>query len=277
MSSVLVTGASRGIGRAITEHLAGRGWTVYATARSDAALAELGSLPNVRPVALDITDRAAVADLPRHLPDDLDGVVNNAGIFVNGPVEAIAVDDLARQLDVNVVAQVGVTQAVLPLIRRARGRIVLMSSTSGRYTTPGTGAYNASKYALEAIGDALRMELRPWGIAVSLIEPGPITNDLWEDAEAAHDRMAAGFSEAHRALYAEHLAGTRKLMATIAKQTSDPSKVARAVEHALTARRPKRRYLLDASSSAQVAIATLAPTALTDAILATATKAPATA
>ncbi|QKE82642.1 SDR family NAD(P)-dependent oxidoreductase [Arthrobacter sp. NEB 688] len=276
MPSVLVTGAGRGIGRAITEHLSARGWEVHATARSAAALAELATLPRVHPIDLDVTDRAAVGALAERLPERLDGVVNNAGIIVNGPLEAVAVDDLAHQLDVNVVAQVAVTQAVLPLLRAAHGRIVFMSSTSGRYAVPGTGAYNASKFALEAVGDALRMELRPWDIRVSLVEPGPIDTGMWGDVEAAHDRMAAGFTPEHRALYAEHLAGTRKLLSTLAKQTSDPAKVAEVVLHALTARRPRRRYLLDASSRAQVAFTSLAPASLTDAVLSAATTSRAT-
>jgi NADP-dependent 3-hydroxy acid dehydrogenase YdfG len=196
------------------------------TARSQTALAELDRLPNVHPVALDITDRAEVAALGSQLPDRLDGVVNNAGIFVNGPIEAIAIDDLVHQLDVNVVAQIAVTQVVLPRIRDTHGRVVFISSTSGLYTTPGTGAYNASEYAIEALGDALRMELRPWKIPVSLVEPGPIRMDRWGDGE-----------------------------------------------HALTARRPKRRYFLDLSSRVQKAFTGLAPAALADAVLAAATTA----
>jgi NAD(P)-dependent dehydrogenase (short-subunit alcohol dehydrogenase family) len=161
MPSVLVTGAGRGIGLAITEHMSAKGWTVYATARSDAALHRLDRLPNVHAIPLDITDRSAIAALPDRLPVALDGVVNNAGIIVNGPVEGLSLDDLTRQLDVNVISHIAVTQAVLPMIREARGRVVFISSISGLITTPGTGAYNASKYAIESLGDALRMELRP--------------------------------------------------------------------------------------------------------------------
>jgi len=274
MRTVLITGAGRGIGRSMTEHLSKNGWEVYATARSASALAELGALAHVHPVKLDVSDRAAVAALPRHLPRTLDAVVNNAGIFVNGPLEAVALDALSRQLDVNVVSQVAVTQAVLPLIRRSRGRIAFISSTSGLYAIPGTGAYNASKFAVEAIGDALRMELRPWKIPVLLIEPGPIETGMWGDALVAYDRMVATLSPENQALYAPHFAGSRKLMAMIQKNTADPLTVARAVEHALTARRPKRRYLLDASSRAQKAFTRLAPAALTDAVLAKATTAP---
>ena len=131
MPSVLITGAGRGIGLAITEHMSRRGWDVYATARSDTALTRLDSQPNVQAIALDISDRAAIAALPDQLPGELNGVVNNAGIIVNGPVEGLSLDDLTQQLDINVISQIAVTQAVLPKLRIARGRVVFMSSVSG--------------------------------------------------------------------------------------------------------------------------------------------------
>lgn len=271
MPSVLITGAGRGIGSAITEHLSQHGWEVYAAARSEATLQSLDRLPHVHAVPLDITDRADIAALPSHLPDRLDAVVNNAGIIVNGPVEGLDLDDLTRQLDVNVTAQIGVTQAVLPQIRAARGRVVFMSSVSGLITTPGTGAYSASKYALESLADALRMELRPWQIRVSLIEPGPIRTDMWAEALNEHDRMVGALDDRHRALYASHLNGTRTLMGRMQKLAADPKKVVKAVEHALTSKRPKRRYLLDNLSRAQKALVAVAPTSITDAILAAAT------
>ena len=155
MPSVLVTGAGRGIGLAITEHLSRHGWEVYAAARSEDSLRELDAMPHVHAVPLDVTDRAAIAALPGHLPATLDGVVNNAGILVGGPVEGLNLDDLSRQFDVNVTAQIAVTQAVLPQIRAARGRVLFISSVSGLITTPGTGAYCASKYAVESLADAL--------------------------------------------------------------------------------------------------------------------------
>lgn len=264
MPSVLVTGAGRGIGLAITRHMSARGWEVYAGARSEGALRELADLPRVNPIRLDIADRESVAALPDALPATLDSVVNNAGIVVNGPVEGLTLDDLSWQLEVNVVAQIAVTQAVLPKIRAAKGRIVFISSVSGLITTPGTGAYCASKYALESLADALRMELRPWGIAVSLVEPGPIRTDIWGDILVDHDRMVARLADEHRALYAPQLKGTRKLLARIQKTAVDPEKVVRAVDHALTARRPKSRYLLDTASRVQKLVLGLTPTALSD-------------
>jgi short-subunit dehydrogenase len=271
MPSVLVTGAGRGIGLAITEHMSARGWDVYATARSEAALHSLDRLPNVHPIPLDITDRSDIAALSARLPAGLNGVVNNAGIIVNGPVEGLSLDDLTSQLDVNVIAQIAVTQAVLPKIREAGGRLVFMSSVSGLITTPGTGAYNASKFAIESLGDALRMELRPWKIPVSLIEPGPIRTDMWGSALDEYDRMTKQLSEAHRQLYASHLAGSRKLLGRMQKLAADPKRVTKAVNHALTSRRPKRRYLLDTLSRTQKFTFAATPTAVTDAVLAAAT------
>jgi NAD(P)-dependent dehydrogenase (short-subunit alcohol dehydrogenase family) len=271
MPSVLVTGAGRGIGLAITEHMSRRGWDVYATARSDSALSSLDHIPNVHAIPLDITDRSAIATLPDRLPASLNGVVNNAGIIVNGPVEGLSLDDLSQQLDVNVISQIAVTQAVLPKIRDARGRVVFMSSVSGLITTPGTGAYNASKYAIEALADALRMELRPWRIPVSRIEPGPIRTDMWGDVLNDYDMMTKQLSEQHRELYASHLVGSRKLLGRMQKLAADPKRVTKAVDHALTSRRPKRRYLLDIASRAQKAIVAVTPTAINDAVLAAAT------
>jgi len=271
MPSVLVTGAGRGIGLAITEHMSQRGWDVYATARSDVALKSLDGLPNVHPVPLDITDRAAIAALPDQLPATLDGLVNNAGIMVNGPVEGLSLDDLTQQLTVNVISQIGVTQAVLPKIREAHGRVVFISSVMGLLTTPGTGAYSASKYAIESLGDALRMELRPWRIPVSLIEPGAIRTDMWEEVLDDYDRMTKKLTENNRELYASHLAGTRKALGRMQKLAADPKRVTKAVDHALTSRRPKRRYILDMFSRAQKAMVAITPTAINDAVLAAAT------
>jgi len=229
-------------------------------------------MPNVHAIPLDITDRRAIAGLADRLPTALNGVVNNAGVIVNGPVEGLSLDDLSRQLEVNVTAQIGVTQAVLPKIREGRGRVVFMSSVSGLITLPGSGAYSASKYAVESLADALRMELRPWRIPVSLIEPGPTRTDMWGDNLLdEYDRMAAGLSEHHRELYAAHLAGNRKLLARTQKRAGDPNKVVRAVDHALTSKHPKRRYMCDGLSRVQKRLLSITPTAVNDAVLSAAT------
>ncbi|MCH9734695.1 MAG: SDR family NAD(P)-dependent oxidoreductase, partial [Actinomycetia bacterium] len=164
MPAVLVTGAGRGIGYAIAEHLASRGWDVIAgvrTERDATRLTEAG----MTPVILDITNADHVAALGDSLPERLDAVVNNAGVVVGGPMEVVTPEELRRQLEINVVGQVAVTQAVLPRLRASGGRVVFMSSVNGRVSFPVFGPYCGSKFALEAVADALRMELVPWNIA----------------------------------------------------------------------------------------------------------------
>ncbi|BAX98795.1 retinol dehydrogenase [Mycobacteroides chelonae] len=271
MPSVLVTGAGRGIGLAITEHMSSQGWDVYATARSDSALEKLGRLARVHPIPLDVTDRDAVAGLADLLPAELHGVVNNAGIAVIGPVEATPIGELSRQLDVNVTAQIAVTQTVLPKIRVGHGRVVFISSVSGLISTPTTGGYCASKHAIEALADALRIELRPWRIPVSLIEPGPIRTDMWGAMLDEYDHMTKQLSPQHRDLYASHLAGSRKLLGIMQKRAAEPKKVVKAVHHALASKRPKSRYLCDTASRAQKVASAISPSFVTDAVLAAVT------
>jgi NAD(P)-dependent dehydrogenase (short-subunit alcohol dehydrogenase family) len=268
--SVLITGAGRGIGRAAVERMAAAGWDVYAGVRR-AEDAPTGA--RVSAVELDVTDSDQIAALDDVLPERLDAVVNNAGIVVSGPVEALAIDDLRRQLDVNVTAQVAVTQAVLPRLRASRGRVVFISSVSGRLSSPLTGAYNASKFALEGLADALRIELRPWGIAVVLVEPGSIDTDLWRLAHDTASEAEAAMSPEHRSLYSDHLAGMRKTITRIQKQASPVDKVTAAIERALTSDRPRARYLVGPDARVQVALGAL-PTRAADAAVAKATGMP---
>ena len=172
--AVLITGASRGIGRATSLRLAYKGWHVIATVRrpGDGERLVADAPPDrIKTLELDVTDTGQVDQLASKLPERLDALVNNAGIVVPGPMESLSARDVRQQFDVNVVGPVAVTNAVLPRLRASQGRIVFVSSMSGRVSTPMTGAYNASKFALEAIADAWRLELRPWGIYVSLVEP----------------------------------------------------------------------------------------------------------
>ena len=212
MPSVLVTGAARGIGRATALRLAAAGWDVIAGMRQERDGDELlrSAAGPVITVPLDVTDPGQVAALDQRLPERLDALVNNAGVVVGGPVEAIPLDELRRQLDVNVIGQAAVTQAVLPRLRASRGRIVFLSSLSGRIATPMMGAYNASKFALEGMADALRMELAPWGIRVVIVEPAQTDTDLWRRADADLDEATASLAPEHRELYAKHIAGFRK-------------------------------------------------------------------
>ncbi|MCW2989733.1 MAG: Oxidoreductase, short chain dehydrogenase/reductase family protein [Solirubrobacterales bacterium] len=273
MPAVLITGAGRGIGRAAALHLAQHGWEVHAGVRRVADGEALRS-ERITPVVLDITDAAQVAALDGALPARLDAVVNNAGIAVSGPVEALPLEDLRRQLEVNLVGQVAVTQAVLPRLRASRGRIVFVSSLSGRVATPMTGAYNASKFALEGMADALRMELRPWGVGVALVEPAQTDTDMWRDAEAALDADLARLSPEHRELYARHIEGARKMIPRSQKMASPVEGVVGAIERALTARRPRARYVVGAGPRVQSVLAQVTPTRALDAALRAATGVP---
>jgi len=268
MPSVLVTGAARGIGRAISLHLAAGGWEVYAGVRQPAdgeALVAAAGAGSLTPVALDVTDAAQLAALGDALPERLDGLVNNAGIAVGGPVEALGLDALRHQLEVNVVGPVAVAQAALPALRAAQGRVVFISSIGGRVTSPMLGAYSASKYGIEALADALRVELRPWDVKVALVEPGAIDTDMWRGAMDTADATEASLSPEHRELYAAHLKGMRGFIRRAQKQTIPPEKVVAAVMRALTSARPRARYVVGTDARVQLAMSTALPTAAMDA------------
>ena len=268
MPSVVVTGASRGIGRSIALRLADLGWDVIAGVRrpedGDSLVAER---PTVRPVTLDVADAADVATLPAIVGPRLDALVNNAGIVVSGPLETVSIEDLRRQLEVNVIGQVAVTQALLPALRQARGRIVFMSSISGLVASPLMGAYNASKFGLEGLADALRMELRTWKMPVVLVEPGAIDTDLWRESEDSIDQIESGLSPEHHDLYAAQIAASRPAIARIARSAASVDIVTAAVEKALTARRPRPRYLVGTDAKAQRALGAALPTRAFDAVV----------
>jgi NAD(P)-dependent dehydrogenase (short-subunit alcohol dehydrogenase family) len=266
--SVLISGASRGIGRATALRLARAGWTVYATVRQaadgEALVAEAGDA--IRPLQLDITDDAQIAALEAALPERLDALVNNAGIVVSGPLESLSADELRQQFEVNVVGAVALTNLVLPRLRAARGRIVFVSSLSGKVSTPMTGAYNASKFAIEAIADAWRLELRRWGIEVVLVEPAMTDTDLWRNAPETLEAEAAAMSDEHRELYADHLAGMRRTIPKIQKMAKPVDTVTAAIERALTASRPRARYLVGVDVKAQAALSAVTPARVMDAL-----------
>jgi NAD(P)-dependent dehydrogenase (short-subunit alcohol dehydrogenase family) len=276
MPSVLITGAARGIGRATALRLAGAGWDVIAGVRREQDGEELAKTQpgRISSVILDVTDEQQVASLEHALPAHLDAVVNNAGIAVTAPVETVPPADIRRQLEVNVVGQTAVTQAVLPRLRESRGRIVFVSSISGRIVNPGFGPYAASKFALEAVADALRMELAPWGIRVVLIEPGQIDTDLWRNAEQTYDETVAGMAPHYRELYAKHLDGMRKVIPRAKRMAAPVDTVAQTIEKALTARRPRARYIPGAQARIPMMLGELTPTAMLDRALSLATGVP---
>ena len=265
---VLVTGASRGIGNCVATHLAAKGWNVIAGVRTEQDAAKLKTAHHhVSPVILDVTNADHIAALDTSLPERLDAVVNNAGIVVGGPMEAVTPDDLRRQLDVNVIGQLAVTQAVLPRLRHSHGRIVFMSSLSGKVTSPLMGAYCASKFALEATADALRLELKPWDIPVVIIEPPQTDTDLWHTVDTMFEATAAAMPEEQRNLYDRHLAGFKKSIPMSQRIAVPPEKVAAVVEAALTARRPRARYVVGVGPKLQVALVNTLPTTARDRLL----------
>jgi len=277
MPAVLLTGASRGIGRATALRLARAGWTVYATVRSAAdgeALAAEAAGAVVHPLRLEVTSDEQIAALDEALPERLDALVNNAGIVVSGPLETLSATDLREQFDVNVVGAVALTNLVLPRLRASRGRVVFVSSLSGVISTPMTGAYNASKFALEAIADAWRLELRTWGIEVILVEPAMTDTDLWRKAPETLEAEAAEMSAEHRELYAEHLDGMRKTVPRMQRMAKPVDTVAAAIEKALTAPRPRARYPVGADVRVQAALSGVTPDRVKDAAFARLTGTP---
>ena len=267
MPSVLITGAGRGIGEAIALRLAGAGWNVFAGVRNDSSGDRLTDQDSrITPVLLDITNETHISAVAGRLPSRLDALVNNAGIGVLGPVEAVPIQDFRRQFEVNLFGQVAITQAVLPQIRAAIGRIVFISSTGGRAPVLMEGAYCASKFAVEGLADVLRGELRPWRIEVSVVEPGPTDTGPWRQIRSMLDDMEEGMSTTHRELYSQHIRGMLKLVTTLQRRTAPPDVVARVVEQALTARRPKARYAAGAQAKAMVTLNAVLPTRLNDAI-----------
>ena len=271
MPTVLITGASRGIGRAAAFRLAAGGWDVIGGVRKEEDGESLieGSGGGITPVLLDITDADQVAALDAALPKRLDAVVNNAGIVVGGPVEGVPIAEFRRQLEVNLIGQVAVTQAVLPRIRESRGRIVFVSSLSGWISSPMVGAYSASKFGLEGMADALRLELRPWHIPVVLVEPAQTDTDMWQGAMDQLDEVVEMMSPEHRLLYAKHIDGQRKGIPKSQKMATPAEGAAAVIVVALTARRPRARYVVGTAPRVMGAVARVAPTRAMDAVLRT--------
>lgn len=265
--TVLVTGAGRGIGRAIAVRLAHSGWQVYGGVRTDVAAKDLAAeSDSITPVELDVTIPEHVTALASQLPGRLDALVHNAGVGVAGPIETLSRADMHRQLDVNLVGPLALTRAVLPRLRAAHGRVVFISSINGRVSFPFTGIYNASKFATESVADCLRVELRPFGIQVGLVEPGVTDTDPWHEMDRLLDELQAGLDPELRALYAPHFAGERQLLTKIGKNAQPPERVAAAVERQLDRRRMRPRTLVGLDARTILGLKTLLPTRRLDAI-----------
>jgi NAD(P)-dependent dehydrogenase (short-subunit alcohol dehydrogenase family) len=252
-SSYLVTGASTGIGRATVDKLVHLGAHVWATVRSDVDERSLKDAhgEKVSVLRVDVTDldsvKAAGEAVVKSGP--LNGLVNNAGVALPAPLEHLPIETFRKQLEVNLVGQLAVTQAMLPALRKAKelnqtARIVMIGSIGGRIAGPVIGAYHASKFGLVGLTDSLRAELAPSGIGVFLIEPGAISTPIWERSTAAGDPLMDTLSEQAQQIYAKQIAAARANAASAPKRGIPPQRAANLIAKVLTAQRPRPRYLL---------------------------------
>jgi NAD(P)-dependent dehydrogenase (short-subunit alcohol dehydrogenase family) len=270
----VITGASSGIGRACALGLARPGFHVFAGVRRaiDGEPLRQEGAGRITPLILDVTDTATIAAAAEVVAGavgaaGLAGLVNNAGIAVAGPLELIPVDKLRQQFEVNVIGQIAVTQALLPLLRRGRGRVVNMGSIAGRMSTPFLGPYAASKFALEALTDALRVELQPWGIHVAIIEPGAIATPIWEKSLDATMTMLKDLPPQTDELYGSAIAAVEAEARAMAHSGSAPALVVRAVRHALTSPRPRTRYLVGRDARIRAAVVRIIPDRFRDRLI----------
>ena len=267
-SHIVVTGASTGIGRTIALDLAAAGYHVYAGVRrpADAPAPPAASSGEITPLLLDVTDpaqiSAAAATVAGHTGNaGLDGPVNNAGIGVFGPLEIIPIEQFRRQLEVNVTGQLAVTQALLPLLRRARGRIVPIGT---RFTPPFTGPVSASKSAIATMAEALRQELAPWDIRVILIEPASIHTKAIDKLARDAERLMSESDPSARTLYEDAFQRFVRVGLARERNGSPPQVVAQAVARAMTIRRPRSRYLVGKDSRRMATLAAALPTPVLD-------------
>jgi NAD(P)-dependent dehydrogenase (short-subunit alcohol dehydrogenase family) len=258
----LVTGASSGIGRACAQHLSGLGFHVLAGVRDEA-----DAPPGLEAIRLDVTSAADVAAAADRVGAELGALVNNAGIAIMGPVEGVPVDDWRRQIEVNVIGQIAVTRALLPALVRGRGRIVNMSSIGGRVAMPLFGPYAASKFALEAVTDALRREVGRHGVQVVCVEPGAIATPIWDKGLAeAQERLDAMPPEVPRR-YERLIGAVREAAHNMGEKGLPPEEVAEAVGRAVTARRPRTRYVIGRQARVQAVLTRLLPDRAFDALI----------
>jgi NAD(P)-dependent dehydrogenase (short-subunit alcohol dehydrogenase family) len=272
-SHIVVTGTSSGIGRATALDLAAAGRHVFAGVRrlDDAPAAPAGRPGEITPLLLDVTDpaqvEAAAGVVAGHTGRaGLDGLVNNAGVGVFGPLEIVPIEQFRRQLEVNVTGQLAVTQALLPPLRRARGRIVLIGSIGSRFTPPFSGPISASKSAIATMAEALRQELAPWGIGVVLIEPASIHTEAADKLARNAERLLGEAGPRARALYEDDFRRFLGIGLARERNGSPPEVVARAVARALTVPRPHARYLVGRDALPMAALGAVLPTRLLDAL-----------
>lgn len=264
MRSILVTGTSTGIGEAIALRLDRLGHRVYAGVRREVDAEHLAERASKRlvPVMIDVTDQGQIELAAKQIADGadgLDGLVNNAAIANAGPLEFLPIEEWRRQFEVNVIGQVAVTKAMLPMIRKTQGRVVFVGSIEGRSATMLMGPYNASKFAIEAIGESLRQELHLWKIPVSVIEPGVIKTTAWDKTRNAAVRTEAEMPAEAQALYRRHFQAFREFLDKHDHGAVSPERAAVAVERALFDRRPRGRYVVGSDARFLAAMVRLLP------------------
>ena len=266
----LITGCSTGIGRATALRLDASGWSVYAGVRrqEDAdSLAAAGS-ERLTPLIIDVTDPGSIAAAAERVEAEsaagLGALVNNAGVAYTGPLEFVPLDEMRNQLEVNLTGHVAITQALIPALRRARGRIVNVTSIGGIVATPFFGPYNASKYALEAISDCLRVELRPWGIDTIAIEPGSISTEIWTSGLDQFDRTEERMPAEAQTLYGKAIKGLRRAARQTGERGIPADHAAAVIEKALVVSRPRARYLIGRDARVMATLSRVLPDRLWD-------------
>jgi NAD(P)-dependent dehydrogenase (short-subunit alcohol dehydrogenase family) len=267
--TVLITGASTGIGQATARHLKELGFDAVGAVRKDEDAERLGAA-GLRTVRLDVTDSDSIAAARAQLGDGpLFGLVNNAGIAVAAPIEFLPLDQLRHQLEINLVGQVAVTQRFLPPLRAGRGRIVNVSSIGGRVALPLVGAYNMSKFGLEGMSDSLRRELRPQGVDVIVIEPGGVKTPIWQKGNELADDLQADMPPEAQRLYGRMIEALREQTVKIQNERGiEAREVAEAIGTALTAKRPRARYLVGRDAKLRAPAAAVLPDRVMDRLVA---------
>lgn len=261
--AVFITGASTGMGEHCAVELAKRGYRVFAGVRKPADGEALKAQASaIEPVIVDVVNEVQVKDAARAVEQALAGAPllalwNNAGISVNGPIEFISLSDLRRQFDVNVIGQVAVTQAFLPMLRKSKGRILITGSIGGFFTTPMLTPYCMTKYAMEALADGLRRELRPLSVQVILLEPGGIKSKIWEKGVSESEVFITNSPPEMMETYGWLVNRVRKLVPKMESDAKSPDEVLRCVMDALESPKPKTRYRMGANAQAQWVIAKL--------------------